>query len=118
MVDSQQEIKRDYYSGSARRKIADFCLGFFGMLIISILVLVLFGRINSLIIGLLGILNFSLGSILYQIFSLLILVVIILVCVKMFRIGRRYIGIGMLTYIIVVPLVLLGACFILLSGFK
>jgi len=122
MVEEQETlVKEDYYEGNTGRKVGDFCMGFFGVAIIGLIYGGFIFLFNYLF-------NSSLSSnyimapflgIFFQIFQLLILILGILICVKMFKIGRKYIAFGILAIpilAILALLILFGACFIAFSG--
>ena len=88
----------DYYTVNPDRKVGDFCLGFFGMIVSSILLFML------------GASSFFFGYLSY----LLMFAVLILGITLPFTNGRRYIGIGVISSIII-PLLLFGACLLIFS---
>lgn len=98
----------DYYTDTGK-KVRDFCLGFFGFLII--------GTICSLFnftyfSGLFNNLFFSLfAASLLPIVAVLAIVSIVLSFVK----RRRYIGIGIIS-LILIPFLIFGACLLVLAG--
>lgn len=98
-MDEQQ----DYYTNRGA-KIADFCLGFFGLCLLAILGGVIGGTMNpgsqSMWVGILaGFLIITLGGILY------------FLQVK----RRRYVAIGMIS-VIAVPALLAGTCALFFLG--
>jgi len=114
MVEEQETlIKEDYYAGNTGRKIGDFCIGFFGSIIISLIL----GGMNFLLATFLSY-NYQIYSF-FSIFQLFIFILFIWICVKMFKIGRKYIAFGILAIpflAILALLILFGACFIAFSG--
>lgn len=92
-------MSSDHYV-STGMKVADFCWGFFGMLCVFAVLVGMIGtgggyRVAT--IGALGLLGWLVGV------------------VMAFANGRRFIGIGMLCTLLV-PLLAVGACFVMLSG--
>lgn len=88
----------DYYAG-AGGKVADFCLGFFGVGVAAIVIAFLAGMAGPLGI----VVGFA-----YQI-------AYIWGIAWGFKSGRRFVAIGMLATLLV-PLIVIGACFVFLAG--
>lgn len=91
--------KPDYYAGDIKKKLSDFILGFFLMPILSIIVILLIGSYAYF------------SEYLIALFVLLVLAGIVFLFAK----GRRYIGIGIVSFLII-PLLVFGACVIAFSG--
>jgi hypothetical protein len=102
--------KEDYYVNAGRKWI-DFLIGFFGIMILGVVMSVAFGILPSLGIVSLG--YMTMMPWISMIYPLIIIGLIVL----FFAIRRRFVAIGMLSFfglIILLFLALLGACF--LSG--
>tara|TARA_Y100000310_G_C20235723_1_gene602309 strand:- start:49 stop:354 length:306 start_codon:yes stop_codon:yes gene_type:complete len=95
----------DYYINT-KRKVWDFIIGFFGIWIISTIIGFLFVGIESVVRG--SGMFLTLGWILV---AILAIVAIVLGFTK----GRRYISIGIISSI-VLPLLIFGACWIVIIG--
>ena len=91
--------RNDYYLEPGK-KIGDFFLGFFG----ALMVVVIAGVIGAA----------APGSAAISVIGNLVL--LIAGIVHFFRRGRRFIAIGMIS-IIIIPVLLFGACAILMTGF-
>jgi hypothetical protein len=94
-------IKPSYYT-TTKRKVSDFCIGFFGGIMLNVLLVFL---------------SFSLsrsGSFdwIGSLFDLLFFVFLI---VYFFKKGRRFIAIGMISMILL-PLLAFGSCLVLIMG--
>jgi len=101
-------VQNDYYGDNTGRKVGDFCMGFFGPLILFQLLqtpLLIFSSI------------FSSGM--YTMFSSILIFVLALFLGIFFFIKfkktRRYISMGIISSV-VIPLILFGACWVLFSG--
>lgn len=112
----EANISSDYYSNRPGKAVLDFCLGFFGIWIIGYLgnMILMFiyrlfflasNNINSILSS-----GLVLGSSL--IFWILLAIAAIVVSKNK---GRRYIGIGIISSVIV-PLLFFGACLILFAA--
>ena len=111
MVDEQEKlVKEDYYAGDTGKKVLDFCIGFFapGVILqfLAMPVALLFSTLAGLSYGFMGFSYLALG--------IIFLFLGVLFFVK-FRKTRRYISIGLLCSVIV-PLILFGACMVIISG--
>jgi hypothetical protein len=93
--------KPDYYTTTGK-KVGDFILGFFGIII----------------------LNFIFGAVLYPLFSLansgwanlfISIVALVLFSVLFFKIGRRFIAVGIISMALI-PILIFGSCLLLLGG--
>ena len=105
--------KQDVYYTNNGRKVGDFCLGFFGIWIVIILITVISSWIISSFSGYSQIYNlFAAFSIYGLLFDILLIILGITIS---FRKGRRYIGIGILASALV-PLLVFGACLIIIMG--
>lgn len=96
--------KSDYYVSSGR-KAGDFLVGFFGVIILSILYTVIANFLSS----------FFSTSVWITIGFLFSIISYILLTVLFFKIGRRFIAIGIIS-IALVPLLLFGSCMVILMG--
>jgi len=97
-------MAEDYYTTTGK-KVGDFGKGFF--LNIGI------GIVASLLVSYLSIITSI--SIIGTIISILFFVMDVFLIIRFFKENRRYIAIGMLSSLII-PLLLFGACTLLLSG--
>lgn len=88
-------VKINYYTAS-RMKVADFCLGFFGVLLVLV---VLFSLPSLPWLG---------GS---DMISIISIVVMLFCIVQAFRKGRKFIAIGIIS-IILIPILVLGSCLV------
>jgi hypothetical protein len=100
---SQSNPPKSGYYTRTRRKVGDFFLGFFGSMVLSLLLVVLSAFLSSLSA------DYSLVS---SLFSLALSVFLI---VFFFRKGRRFIAIGMISMILL-PLLAFGSCLVLIMG--
>jgi len=102
--------KTDYYWNAEGRRIADFCLGLFGSYIL-VVAMFIFST------GLFSVMEFSIAFVqLMEILMTIIpLIFLIAMIVLSFSKGRRYIGIGIISSV-VLPLLLFGACLIVIGG--
>jgi len=91
-------INNDYYS-VVNRKTLDFLLGFIG----TIFILFLFPSISMTFLN-----SFSAMIIVF-------LIILVGLPIYFFNIGRRFIGIGIIS-VGIIGLLLFGSCFMLLSG--
>ena len=115
--DQQTFVKGDYYSGSRNRKIIDFCIGFFGAIILFVICVYL--TFWFLFSWILRDYNFAGNATIFGIIQIPI-VVFILVQIVLFKIFRRknreYIKYGALFPIILLSvlgfaiLTFLGSC--------
>lgn len=96
----------DYYMKKSRR-VGDFCLGFFGTIIVPMVAVFLIGLFNYIF-------NFDDEGITTALASIVGLVAYIWLIIKFFRTGRRFISIGMLS-IIIFGLLIFGGCLIFLA---
>lgn len=111
-MENQSQNKTDYYT-SAGRKVGDFCIGFFGVWVLSYILSI----ILTLLFYFLSLSNSGTGfafssMIVIAVIALLVAIIGIIVA---FKKGRRYIGIGIIVSAII-PLLLLGACWLILAG--
>lgn len=96
----------DYYIKKSR-KVGDFCLGFFGTIIVPMVVTFLINLFDYIF-------NFNGEGILISLSSIGGLVAYLWLIIKFFRTGRRFISIGMLS-IIIFGLLIFGGCLIFLA---
>jgi hypothetical protein len=98
--------KVDYYTNSVKRKVVDFLIGFFGIIAFNVL---FFWSILSMQVF---------GTIFSIYLSIIVIVIVLeLVGIYFLILYRRYIGIGVLCSLLVLPLLLFGACIVMLSNF-
>jgi hypothetical protein len=101
-------LKPGYYI-TTRRKIADFFLGFFGFAVLSwvcqLLSLYLF---NKLVV-------YVLPNWITYAYSGLVISVILSLIIYFFKIGRKYIAIGIIS-LYLLPLLVVGGCLLLLGN--
>lgn len=101
--------KDEYYTNSGR-KVGDFCLGFFGIWIVMIGISTILSWFSGLFGGFTSFVN------IFYIPGLILDIVFVVFGITLsFRKGRRYIGIGIISSALV-PLLVFGACLIVLSG--
>ena len=104
-----QPVKRDYYKDKPGKAILDFCIGFFGVWIIGIVLpwlVFLFASLLSspeyLPVG-------------FFIPALIVFLASLFGIVYFFRIGRRYIAIGIISSALL-PLLIFGACLVIIAS--
>jgi len=110
---SQEFVEKEDYYTSTGRKVGDFCIGFFGTGIALQIISGVFFLFVTFIFG-----NNPDQSLIYLTLLLSIIILLalyILGIVIAFKKGRRFIGIGIISTILV-PLLLFGACIILFAG--
>lgn len=98
------EERQDYYAGNVGLKIADFCIGLFGAYVLWIAPFSMAAFLQTL--GMEELL------VLVPVVALVLLIGTIVFC---FRIGRRYIAIGIMMSIFL-PILAVGACFVLIMA--
>lgn len=103
--------KEDYYEGNLQRKLTDFCLGFFGVIISGFI----FGFLGLYFINFLSNSSNNISGILRPLGIIIDIVIFgsyIGLTIISFNKGRRYIGIGIISTIII-PFLIAGACFVI-----
>ncbi|MDD5031657.1 MAG: hypothetical protein PHR36_01270 [Patescibacteria group bacterium] len=94
--------KPNYYTTTGK-KVGDFILGFFGIIILnSILWVVLYPLLSSRNWGFVNLFIY--------------LIILILLMVLFFKIDRRFIAIGIIS-VALIPILVFGSCLFLLGGF-
>lgn len=100
--------KIDYYA-NGQKKVIDFIYGFFGSIILNVLLFFLFFSLP-------GVYNVQSNFVLIS--SLLLLLNIVMIVLS-FNYKRKYLGIGIISaifLIVLIPLLIFGACFLAFSG--
>ncbi|MEI7719552.1 MAG: hypothetical protein WCI72_06795 [archaeon] len=99
-----EEINEDYYAGNDSKKTLDYTLGFFSVVFLLFLMVFILS------------LNINITSELQLAIAILVpLTLNIIFGMWMFKIKRRYVAIGIISFYAIL-LLLYGACFTLLSG--
>lgn len=103
-----KDSNQDYYTEKGR-KISDFFIGFFGIIIAGIVITSFFSLFLSFGTGYYNtdLLGFST--------PILLLILGVVATVLSFAKGRRYIGIGIISSVLV-PLLIFGACLLVIFG--
>jgi hypothetical protein len=105
----QSSGKSDFYT-STGKKVGDFVLGFFGIWVVIVIVSLIFAGIRSLMN-----IRSGFGSIMFFVLPLILLILGLLLMGLFFKMGRRYIAIGILSSS-VLPLLVYGACWVVIIG--
>jgi hypothetical protein len=116
----QPTQKANYYQNDSNKKIIDFFIGFFGTMAFWIISAIVFSLINLFVNTIIDsdIIDFISAMLIFimTFIQFLPLLFTIIGIVYFFKKGRRFIAIGILSTIIL-PLLLFGACIIMLTGF-
>jgi hypothetical protein len=99
MVIESPSFEGDYYINNGR-KIGDFFMGFFGMAGISFVLLILIAQLGFFLLVFGG---FAL-DLFYVVIFAIALISFVFAVVMFFRRGRKYIAIGGIVCVIVIPL--------------
>lgn len=102
--------KPDYYASGGKKK--DFFLGFFYGFVLSFIVAIPQFYPLSRIRYLLYVSGIESQPV------LITLIVSIIICYYYSKKGRRFVVMGFISYIILLPMIALGSCIVLLSGFS
>jgi hypothetical protein len=105
-ITMEEPQKPDYYITTGR-KVGDFLLGFFGVAVLSFI----YTFVSSFVYSLLSSQTFSIAIWANFFVSVIILV---LLAVLFFKIGRRFIAIGVIS-ISLLPILIFGSCILLLG---
>lgn len=100
----------DYYFNNSSRKVSDFCIGFFGIFAVFLIIGILF----SLIFAYLNSISYVFLPLSWLVMPLSI-AILMLGTVISFKKGRRYIGIGIISSTLV-PFLVFGACLLIFFG--
>ena len=101
--------KADFYT-STGKKVGDFVLGFFGIWVVIVIVSLIFAGIQNIVN-----IRSGFGNIMFFVLPLILLILGLLFMALFFKIGRRYLAIGILSSAIL-PLLVYGACWVVIIG--
>ncbi|EKE06488.1 MAG: hypothetical protein ACD_18C00347G0013 [uncultured bacterium] len=107
-IKKMNQTETDGYYTNKSKKVADFMIGFFGFITISILLAILLQSFFYV---------FPRNDFMTWLYIIVPIALTILGIYIPFRKKRRYIGIGIISFFIL-PFLLFGACMIIFTGFN